>query len=61
VSARHISKGKLVYEYHKKLDEEEYGSHLKNLEQFTVEDFQNYIKILNVINRRTRKVLNDRD
>jgi len=54
-------KGKLVYEYHKKLDEEEYGSHLKNLEQFTVEDFQNYIKILNVINRRTRKVLNDRD
>ncbi|MFJ7647133.1 MarR family winged helix-turn-helix transcriptional regulator [Lysinibacillus sp. NPDC097279] len=54
-------KGKLVYEYHKKLDEEEYGSHLKNLEQFTVEDFQNYITILNVINRRTRKVLNDRD
>ncbi|MEK5332932.1 MULTISPECIES: MarR family winged helix-turn-helix transcriptional regulator [unclassified Lysinibacillus] len=55
------SKGKLVYEYHKKLDEEEYGSHLKNLEQFTVEDFQNYITILNVINRRTRNVLNDRD
>ncbi len=54
-------KGKLVYEYHKKLDEEEYGSHLKNLEQFTVEDFQNYITILNVINRRTRKVLNERD
>jgi len=54
-------KGKLVYEYHKKLDQEEYGNHLQNLEQFTTEDFQKYITILNVINRRTRNVLNGKE
>lgn len=53
-------KGKLVFEYHKKLDLEEYRKYLKNLEQFTAEDFQKYITVLNVINRRTQSVLNDK-
>jgi len=53
-------KGKLVYEYHKKLGLEEYRKYLKNLEQFTAEDFQKYITVLNVINRRTQSVLNDK-
>lgn len=53
-------KGKLVYDYHKKLDLEEYRNYLKNLEQFTVEDFEKYITLLNVINRRTQSVLNDK-
>ena len=54
-------KGKLVYEFHKELDQKEYARHLNNLEQFTAQDFQKYITILNVINRRTLKVLNDKD
>nr|WP_241747012.1 MarR family transcriptional regulator [Lysinibacillus sphaericus] len=53
-------KGKLVYDYHKKLDLEEYRNYLKNLEQFTSEDFEKYITLLNVINRRTQSVLNDK-
>ncbi|OXS72173.1 hypothetical protein B1B04_16820 [Lysinibacillus sp. KCTC 33748] len=53
-------KGKLVYDYHKKLDLEEYRNYLKNLEQFTAEDFEKYITLLNVINRRTQSVLNDK-
>ncbi|MEY9970726.1 DNA-binding MarR family transcriptional regulator [Lysinibacillus sp. RC46] len=53
-------KGKIVYEYHKNLDLEEYRSHLKNLEQFTAEDFQKYITVLNLINQRTQSVLNDK-
>lgn len=54
-------KGKLVYDYHKKLDEEEYGKHLNNLEKFTAEEFQKYIEFLNVINRRLINVLNDKE
>jgi len=53
-------KGKLVYDYHKKLDLEEYRNYLKNLEQYTAEDFEKYITLLNVINRRTQSVLNDK-
>lgn len=53
-------KGKLVYEYHKKLDLEEYRKYLKNLEQFSAEDFQKYITVLNVINHRTQSVLNEK-
>ncbi|QQP10351.1 MarR family transcriptional regulator [Lysinibacillus agricola] len=53
-------KGKIVYEYHKNLDLEEYRSHLRNLEQFTTEDFQKYITVLNLINQRTQSVLNDK-
>lgn len=44
-------KGKIVYEYHKKLDKEEYGKHLMNLKDFTAEDFQKLIKISKVLNR----------
>jgi len=53
-------KGKIVYEYHKNLDLEEYSNYLKNLEQFTAEDFQKYISLLNVINRRTESVLTNK-
>ncbi|MEQ6353148.1 MarR family transcriptional regulator [Lysinibacillus sp. M3] len=53
-------KGKLVYDYHKKLDLEEYRNYLKKLEQFTAEDFEKYITLLNVINRKTQSVLNDK-
>lgn len=50
-------KGKIVYEYHKKLDETEYGKHLMNLKEFTAEDFQTFIKIAKVINYGVEKDL----
>jgi DNA-binding MarR family transcriptional regulator len=43
-------KGQIVYEYHKKLDEMEYGKLLKSLNEFSTKDFQTYIKIAKVIN-----------
>lgn len=48
------SKGRVVYDYHKKLDKEEYGHHLNRLKQFTTEDFQKYIMISKTINDWTK-------
>ncbi|MDQ0970819.1 DNA-binding MarR family transcriptional regulator [Neobacillus niacini] len=42
-------KGKIVYNYHKKLDTEEFRKPLKNLEHLTTEDFQKFIIMLKTI------------
>lgn len=47
-------KGKVVYDYHKKLDEKEYASHLAKLTQFTTEDFQKFIMISKAISTWVR-------
>ncbi|MDW0118497.1 MarR family transcriptional regulator [Sporosarcina thermotolerans] len=39
------AKGSVVYDYHKELDKEEYEYHLSKLNQFTTDDFKNYIMI----------------
>ncbi|MEI3614371.1 MarR family winged helix-turn-helix transcriptional regulator [Pseudogracilibacillus sp. SO30301A] len=44
------AKGHVVYEYHRKLDEKEYGKHLKNLEDFTTEEFQAFIRLIKILN-----------
>lgn len=38
-------KGKKVYEFHKELDKQAYSKHLEKLDQYSTEDFLNYIKI----------------
>ncbi|MEH7224724.1 MarR family transcriptional regulator [Bacillus sp. JJ1566] len=48
-------KGKVVYDFHKELDKREYAKHLKNLEQFSTEDFQKYIMISKIIADQTEK------
>lgn len=48
-------KGKIVYAYHKELDAVEYHKHLKTLEEYTIEDFQVFIQIAQVINRGVEK------
>ncbi|PIJ97417.1 MarR family winged helix-turn-helix transcriptional regulator [Lysinibacillus sphaericus] len=53
-------KGQLVYEYHKKLDKEEFGNYLSDLENFTTEDFQKIITFLTLINGRTKSTLHDK-
>jgi DNA-binding MarR family transcriptional regulator len=54
-------KGKIVYDYHKKLDTEEYRKHLQNLDQFTEDDFKKYILISNIINKGTMNAINGGD
>lgn len=54
-------KGKIVYDYHKKLDAEEYRKHLKNLDQFTDDDFKKYIMISKIINKGTMNAINGGD
>lgn len=51
------SKGKVVYEHHDKLDEVEYSKHMRNLEQFTTEDFQTFIHIAGGVNRGVKRAL----
>uniref|UniRef100_UPI0020BFA4E3 hypothetical protein n=1 Tax=Lysinibacillus fusiformis TaxID=28031 RepID=UPI0020BFA4E3 len=53
-------KGQLVYEYNKKLDKEEFGNYLKDLERFTIDDFQKIITLLNLINDRTKFTLHEK-
>lgn len=43
-------KGKQAYEYHKELDQIEYGKILNRLNQFSTEDFINFMKIASVVN-----------
>ncbi|WP_066322268.1 MarR family transcriptional regulator [Bacillus sp. FJAT-29814] len=54
-------KGKIVYGYHKELDAEEYRKHLKNLAQFTDDDFKKYIMISKIINKGTMNAINGGD
>lgn len=42
-------KGKIVYNFHKKLDQKEYRRLLKDLEEFTAEDFRRYIDISRIL------------
>ncbi len=51
-------KGKIVYEYHKELDKRLYGRNLKNLKQFSTEDFQKYMMISKMINSGLYEDLN---
>ncbi len=48
-------KGKIVYDYHKRLDEVEYDKHLDNLQEYAIEDFQLFIRISEMINRGMEK------
>lgn len=50
-------KGEIVYAYHKQLDAVEYNKHLKTLEDYTIEDFEVFIRIAQVINRGVEKSL----
>ena len=43
-------KGKQAYKYHKELDRIEYGKILSRLDQFSTEDFINFMKIASVVN-----------
>lgn len=43
-------KGKQAYEYHKELDQIEYGKILNRLNQFSTEDFINFMKIASIVN-----------
>ncbi|WP_010676654.1 MarR family winged helix-turn-helix transcriptional regulator [Bacillus timonensis] len=54
-------KGKIVYEYHKNLDKEEYGKYLKNLGYFTNEDFQKMITFLKIYNNGISNSLSGKD
>lgn len=54
-------KGKIVYEYHEQLDESEYGKHLKNLKEYTAEDFQTFTEIAKVFNGGLERALNGKD
>lgn len=54
-------KGQIIYEYHKEIDEIEYGKHLKNLEVSTAEDFQTFVEILRIINRGIKRSLTSKD
>jgi DNA-binding MarR family transcriptional regulator len=54
------SKGRVVYEYHKKLDEEQYGKFLVKLGDFTVEDFQTISKFMISLREETRKTLENK-
>lgn len=52
-------KGHLVYDYHKKLDQQEYGNYLKSLEHYSAEDFEKYNGILNIIKHRLLNLIKD--
>ncbi|MFP3886099.1 MarR family winged helix-turn-helix transcriptional regulator [Priestia filamentosa] len=43
-------KGKQAYKYHRELDQIEYGKILSRLDQFSIEDFINFMKIASVVN-----------
>ncbi|CAM3308160.1 MarR family transcriptional regulator [Filibacter tadaridae] len=54
-------KGQIVYEYHKNLDEVEYGKHLKNLKEYTAEDFQIFTRMTKELNCGVERALNGKD
>lgn len=54
-------KGKIVYDYHKNLDKEEYGKYLTKLGHFTNEDFQKFIMFLKIYNNGVSHALNGDD
>lgn len=54
-------KGKVIYEYHRKLDQTQYRKHLKNLSEFTVEDFQTFMKIATIHNNRIKRILSGKE
>lgn len=54
-------KGRVVYTYHKNLDEVENGKHLQNLAAISEEDFQVFINIAKVFNRGVKHALNGED
>lgn len=53
--------GRIVHEYHRKLDEAEYGKHLMNLDNYAAEDFQSFIDIAKVFNRGMERAMNGKD
>lgn len=54
-------KGEIVYAHHKRLDEIEYGKQMKNLKEFSTEDFHTFIKIANGFNSGMKRALQGKD
>lgn len=54
-------KGQVIYAFHKKLDAAQYEKHLKNLNQFTTEDFLTFIEIAKVMNKGIKRALHGTD
>ncbi|GKV65881.1 MULTISPECIES: MarR family transcriptional regulator [unclassified Sporosarcina] len=54
-------KGEIIYDYHKKLDEVEYNKHLKNLKDYTAEDFHTILNFAKVFNRGVERALSGKD
>lgn len=50
-------KGKMVYDYHEKLDEDEYRQQLARLEEYTIEDFMLFVRMSQIINRGVEESL----
>ncbi|MGM0878755.1 MAG: MarR family winged helix-turn-helix transcriptional regulator [Bacillota bacterium] len=53
-------KGKQAYKYHKELDQLEYGKMLSRLNQFSTEDFINFMKIASVINDHVKNSIQNK-
>ncbi|WP_280166050.1 MarR family winged helix-turn-helix transcriptional regulator [Priestia aryabhattai] len=53
-------KGKQAYEYHKELDQIEYGRMLSRLNQFSTEDLINFTKIASVINDHVENLIQNK-
>lgn len=53
-------KGQQVYEYHKELDKMEYAKILNQLDEFSTEDFEKFIKISSILSDITRESLKNK-
>lgn len=54
-------KGTIIFDYHSDLDKIEYEKHLNNLHHFSEKDFKNFIEISQIINKRIKSVIEEKE